>query len=1138
MIRRGVVVVAVGLALWGCGVGPKAGDPCLNVSCGEGRCATAGEVPVCVCNQGYAAAGLTCAALPPTDLCASNPCVSLTNSLCQVNAGRVSCVCPTSRIELNGSCVLRTACTPNPCQKPRRTTCELMGSTFSCRCDPGFAPEGDGCSAAPVWSCASQHADGDSSEADECPPLARPLVIEVPESRTLLPAGDHDWFEISVTPAHLFSFTATSTSMPLLIEVYDGAGLTLLASDNRGAVQAEVTFVAPAGARLLMVRVRGVRANDTGAYSVSYAELGVDDYANTTAEAITLVPGPNAFAGAVQYAGDLDVVWLEMPSLTAVRLSVADAGSSGELVVEVARPDGGMRTLNSGESTTLTTPTLESFSLTVRGRNPRNLGDFAVSFGDLGPDDHSDDPSFGTPLSADDLPVPGRFERPSDVDSFRVAQLPDRIYRLRWAAQSSSPSVSVVLANGQVVASTGYGATALVWKADQSRSAAVRMQSGYSSGMPLYTVAVADLGFDDHSDDLTNATAATQGVPVAGRLELPLDVDTFSFTGTTGRIMQVSAVKTGPATSGVLRVRVYDSSGALLGEADGTVGVQLSATGLYKAQVLRGGYSSNVELITYSVTVTDQGLDDHSGTFSGATALTLGTSISGSVQYGNDVDAFAFTALAAHLYEVVCTRATGPCSFQVKDSSGVVLVTSSSSTSSPLIFLSRAAERLVVEVNSGSSYSLALGSYSLTVNDRGPEDHGSTIGTATPLTVGTPIAGNIAFTQDVDVFSFSTIQGHVYAAAISLGSSRLELRDANNSVLSSSYNGVASFIAPTNGPFFVAVMGSYTTGTYSLTVTDRGVDDHVNTTVGATPLTLGSPLSGDVQYQGDLDVFSVAVVAGRHHQVTCTAVSGSCSYSVLDASGSVLANGYSGSTLAFKPPANSTTVYLRVSSSSESARYTVLVADLGPDDHGDTLADATVLTLDVAATSGVLAVGGDVDAFSVVASTGQIILLSCTTTSGTACALTVSSPSGSTLLQNSAAPSARTGFLAVNAGTYLVQVRGSSSAPGAYTLAATRGTDDFTTVRPLTLGTPTTGGIDYVGDSDVFSIALTQGVSARVTLSSGVRASVTSPSGTYVPTVYGGSTNTIVPSITGTYLFTVASDFYQGTLTSYTITVQ
>ncbi len=1128
MIRNGLVVVVAFVAL-GCGTKEQP-DPCAEVSCGEGRCALVGGAAECLCNEGFVAVGLSCQARPPVDLCASNPCANLTNSLCKVNEGRVSCVCPASRVEVNGSCVLRTACTPNPCTSAHRTTCEIAGGVASCICEPGYAPEGNGCGAAPVWRCSAQHPDGDSAEPDECPTLAKGLTIEVDESRTLFPTGDHDWFEVGVTEGHLFSFTATAVSIPLLVEVYTHDGITLLASDNRGATTAEVFFVAP-GPESLMVRVRAVRATDYGNYSVAYRELGVDDYANDTASAITLVPGPNPFSGSVQYSGDQDVVWLELPGGTAIRLSTPDAGAP-DVAIEISRPDGGSRILSPGESTTISTPALESLVLMARGRTPRTMGAFSVSFADLGADDHSDEGAFGTPIPTDNSLVQGLFERAQDMDTFSVGQLTGRLYRARWQGNLYSVQLSVALASGTVIVPS-YSSTGVVWEADQSKPAAVRMSSSYGTG--TYAIAVEDLGFDDHSDILSVATPLTHGMPVAGRLELSDDIDTFSFTGSTGRILQVEAVATTTGSSPpTLGIRVTNSVGTVVAEGTGSVGLLVSSTGVFKAQVFRSGYSSTSDLVPYTVTVTDQGTDDHGGTSSSATALTLGTAATGSVQYATDVDVFSLTTQANHLYGVNCTRPSGTCTFVVFDQNGQQ-VGSSSYSGSQLSFLAAVSGRFTVEVGAGSTYSPTLGPYTLTVSDLGLEDHGATIATATPLTIGTPIAGNIAFTQDLDVFSFSTQQGHIYAATITGNSSaRAEVRDANNALVASSYSSSISFVAAGAGPYYLS-LSSYSVGLYTLVVNDRGTDDHSNTSSGATVLTVGTQTNGEIQYQADSDFFTVAVAAGHHHLVSCSG-SGSCTITVTSPTGSTIASGYSSASVPFKPPAGVASVFIQISG-SDGLRYGLTVTDLGADDHGDGRADGTALVVDGATLSGVIETNADIDAFLVTAGAGDIVSLNCVSTAGLACNLSVVAPSGSTVVSgyNNVA-SLRTGFLASVAGVYVVSMRG--AAGSTYTLSAVRSSDDFTTTTAFTRGTPRTGSLDFVGDTDVFTITLTSGMPVVMSITAGARASITSPSGGYVPSLYGGYSSNYTPTATGTYTFTVSSDTYGGSLVNYSLSVQ
>ncbi len=918
-------------------------------------------------------------------------------------------------------------CTPNPCLAPHRTTCEVSAGAALCRCDPAYAPEGDGCTAAPVWNCDAQHASGDGAEPDECPALAKALAVDTDAPRSLGPEGDHDWLSLAVTPGRLFSFTATSATVGLLVEIFDVGGTVLLASDNRGASHAEVTFAA--SSTVVMVRVRGVRANDVGDYVARYADVGLDDYVNEPSGAVTLVPAAGAFSGQVQYAGDLDVVWLEVPAHTAVRFDGPDGGPS-DLVLVISRPDGGARTrgLGAGEFTSVTTPTVESLVLTARGRNPRDLGAFHFELTSLGPDDHADDPAFGTPLPPGSMRS-GVLERPEDVDSFRVTQTVDHLYLARWQG-GAELSISALDATGNLLASAGSDSNGgLVWQATDSEPGALRVEENANFGVhgSTYSLSAEDLGVDDHGDTLDHPTPLTLATLTAGRLELPGDLDTFSFDATAGHVFQVTLGAA--AGNNALTIQVFDPAGRLLGTGTPLVSVLCATAGTYAVQVGRG-YSSGVQ--PYSLTVVDRGVDDHGNTALAATALTLATATAGDLQYGADVDAFRFTAQAGHVYQATCTASPSAfaCGLTVRDPSGAK------------------------SAGSGSEDSLR-------------------------------------------------------------------------------------FLAPSGGAWVVEVTASFgpsPLGPYTLTVIDQGVDDHSNTEVGATPLPLDTPLNGSIQYTLDLDLFVMPVVGGHHHQVGCGA---SCSVSVKLPDGTTLPRYDLGPNLAFKAPVTATRVFVTITG-GPGTTYAVRGVDLGADDHGDDRADATSLT-DGVTTTGVLETSSDVDAFLFTAASGDVRSLACTTTSGTACALEVSAPSGNLLLQTTQAATQTTGFIATSAGRWLVTVKGNGSTygtGGSYELTVARGSDDATTTRPLALGTSANGAIDYMGDTDTFSVQLTANTPVQLRSSPRTLVTVTDP-GNMSDSFYGSAASaTFTPTTSGLYRFVVeASSQSYGTF-PYTLLVE
>ncbi|MBL8910670.1 MAG: hypothetical protein JNM17_08220 [Archangium sp.] len=1096
-------------------------NPCETVLCGAGRCAVLEDgVPACICSPGFVASGLTCVSAPNPDLCASNPCSNLRDSLCIVTAGVIDCVCSDTRIEVGGACVLRTPCVPNPCSRVHRTTCQVIGGAAACICDPGFAPEGDGCSLNPVWTCSAQHTDGDLAEPDECPTLAKPLTISFDDARTLDGAGDHDWFKLATTPGRLFT-VSVAASMPVLIEIYDSTGITLLASDNHGLSQASVSFVAPSTEAL--ARVRALRANDTGNYLIRYDEIGIDDYANDPASALTLVAGAQ-FSGAVQYADDLDVVLIEMPAQTAVRFAIADGGSS-ELVVDISRGDAG-RSLRAGDQTIISFPSFGTLTLTARANNRRDELDFVVITESLGPDDHSDDPLFGTTLPTSGLSLPGVLARDGgDVDTFRMSQVDGHIYRARWIIPGggSSGLVGTVIDGNGVRTSSSFG-DALVWESPNAETATLSIGRSWSGfGNVLYGVSVEDLGVDDHGDSIQDATAIV-GSAGSGRIERFGDFDVFSFNAVAGHIVQVQL----GSTSGFsLSASLLNPSGALIANSSSGSGNSfggLIATGGTHYLQLASSFSSSSDVLPYTFTVTDRGVDDHADTAANATALTLGTARAGDLQYQADVDVFSFTGVPNHVYQVTCA-ASFTCNVSIRDPNGQVL----GNTFPPISFIATTPGTYVVEVRA----SFNGGPYTLTVTDQGAEDHGGTPATATALTVGTPIAGRIASSQDLDYFVFTAVPGRVYAATATPSQPRLEARNASNVVIASNYSPL-SFVATTATTYIV--VSNFSSGTYSLDVADRGPDDHGNTAATATALTLGTPRAGSIQYQNDADVFTVPVVANHHHTVSCVAMSpGSCSISVTTPTGTVIASAFQSqnAVTSFKASASLTNAIVTMTG-YDGTNFTVTVTDAGADDHGDDRATATTLTTNGGAQSGVLETGSDVDAFLISTTAGEIVQLASANV-----LLVVRNPSDQTMFQYENAGAVNVGFISPSGGNWVVLVRQrfSSSASTPYTLTATRGVDDFTTTTPMTLGVPRTGNLDYSGDTDVFSISLTSGTTYNTVISNGARGEIRNPTGSYVGTIYSFS-STFNPTISGTYTITVRDDFSQASSIPYTLTIQ
>jgi hypothetical protein len=292
------------------------------------------------------------------------------------------------------------------------------------------------------------------------------------------------------------------------------------------------------------------------------------------------------------------------------------------------------------------------------------------------------------------------------------------------------------------------------------------------------------------------------------------------------------------------------------------------------------------------------------------------------------------------------------------------------------------------------------------------------------------------------------------------------------------------------------------TGAYHLTLTAQGLDDHGDSSAGATALTTGTTISGALDFTGDVDAFHVTLAPNRHFRARCAATTGSCSVRVRTASGeTVIRSPYESSTadVFFRAPSGVTEAWLELSSSSATP-YAVTFVDLGADDVGDTASEATALTLDGPAIVRALEVPGDVDAFSITAAAGEVIAVRCEAVSGPACSHTVLNAAGANV--------GSFGFRATTAGVFTVVVSNGTGAVGSYRLSATRSSDDVgntsAQATPLTWGQPTTGNIDYQSDVDFFSVTLAAGEEVAIEASPDCRVRVHQPSGAVVLSFYDG----------------------------------
>ncbi|MFT3706695.1 MAG: hypothetical protein QM817_03420 [Archangium sp.] len=915
----------------------------------------------------------------------------------------------------------------------------------------------------PVWSCESQHTTGDFAEPDECPLLARTLPIATTQMRTFMPAGDHDWIRLTTAPNRLFAINVTA-SVALSVEIFEPDGLTLVASDRRGLPAIEFGFASRWTE--VFARVRPLGSSDTGTYRVSYDDIGTDDFANDSADASSIQIG-SAFTGLIQYAGDRDVVNLRVPARTAVRLQVPPGASALRFDAETS--DAALRGLRGGDSAIVSFPTATTLAL-IASTADRTPAPFTITTSSLGQDDHSDAREFATPLITDGVPLTAEINRTNDVDSFLIPQIAGHVYRANWSMgfTSSFSTLGYPLTDGP-----------LLWEAPDSRPLFVSI-SGPTGPCEL---AVLDNGVDDYGDTESSATSITLGQTVNGRLETPTDVDVFTFNAIAGHSLNLT---------------VSPSIGKILGPngdqitTAGSAGLA-TATGPHRLVIANFPI---LDVVSYTATVRDLGVDDFGDTEATATVVPANLPIIATSQFPGDVDAFLVQLLADHRYSF---SFAGTGSMDVRRAGSLQPVVGPNANTNPLVFVSSGGQFLVVGAGQSGT------AFTITITDLGPEDHGSTVATATPIVVGTPVPGEL-LSLDTDYFSFGSIAGHGYGITMppNMGLAEFNVRTANGTLLASTWGGATSF-ASAGGTLWIDATAPYVAlGPYTLTVDDRGPDDFGNDESSASHANLGAVLSGRLQYASDVDVFEFAVVPGNHYGTTTTC--GGCGLSLRTQTGVMVGTD-------FRATSGTTSIFVSVRG-ADNLTYQLTMNDYGPDDHGNGAADATNLPAGEGSLSGNLEVASDVDAFRVSVPPGVTLHVSSAN-------VALSVMSNNSIIRRITTTGALEIDVQIPGNAAYLFVSPASPAPVAFTIAAYVANDDITTVMPLTRGTTRQGRIDYLGDTDTFTYDVASPGLVDITIS-GARIEVRDPQGQLVG-VADNTTLTLNTTLTGTWRIRVAA---------------
>lgn len=715
---------------------------------------------------------------------------------------------------------------------------------------------------------------------------ATPVTVGGPAVTGLLPLeSDVDVFTFTAQARRIYRFQCSA-----------GNWLSVMAKDPAGA---ETGQPAVAGSPLLFqakvdgvhaLWVRGYAGSAAGAFSCQLTEGAADDHEGTPALATPLQGDTGA--GDLQFDDDVDAFSAPTVAGGLYRVTLSPGTSRSPSLSVLSGSGGPLGSVSASSSPVAYTfkAVTATTVFAVSSFSSSSAGTYSFRLEAVGADDHGDTSATATPLTLPgSLTVSLQFQ--GDVDVFSFAVTEGRIYRV--ACTGSGSDWLSLTARDSSEAVVGSGTRTLLHRASASGTLAVAV----SNGGGTYDCAAQDVGIDDHPDTAAGALALSVPASGSGVLETPRDVDVFTFRPTAGRIYRATCSQ---ISCGV-RVRGPDGKVLVEKTPDWNGASALSWEAGDEAEVSLEVFVSSM-VGTYGYTLEDVGTDDHGDTSATATALGAGTvQVGAMLESFKDVDAFTFPTTAGRIYRVRCvsTNVTS-CGVRVKDPTGQGVPASHAAVVSG---------RYLVEVFAESTPGV-VGTYTLHVEDLGPDDHADTAAGATPLPAGSTVAGRLETFEDVDVFTISVSLPRAYRvvcrADTALSGCKVRVLTGSGVLVaeSGSFSDSLFFEASAAGPLFVHVSSSFSQrqGTYTLGFADLGVDEAGDTQATAAPLPLSTTVDGRFASTSDVDVYAVQLTGEQRYSVSVS-TSSRFQFTVRDGGGNILPLDF---TQVVKPPVTGT----------------------------------------------------------------------------------------------------------------------------------------------------------------------------------------------------------------------------------------
>ncbi len=422
---------------------------------------------------------------------------------------------------------------------------------------------------------------------------------------------------------------------------------------------------------------------------------------------------------------------------------------------------------------------------------------------------------------------------------------------------------------------------------------------------------------DDVAANSSTTGRAVIGGSTAGRIESAGDNDWFAITFTAGTSYRINL--DGTTSQGLLDpyLRLYNSSGTLVGTDDDS-GTGLSSqltyvpatTGTYYIGASSsswlssgtGGY--NVTVATTSAPTpapspTPTSGDDFAGNNSTAGRAVIGGSTGGRIESASDNDWFAITFTAGTSYRLnldsAASQGLSDPYLRLYNSSGTLVGSDDDGGTGLNSQLSYAPTTTGTYYVSASSYGSGTGAYNVTISTTSTptDDFSANSSTTGRAVIGGSTAGRIESAGDNDWFAITFTAGTSYrlnldsAASQGLSDPYLRLYNSSGTLVAwdddsgSGLNSQLSYAPTTTGTYYVGASSaswlSSGTGGYNLTLSTSTVttatDDFAANSFTTGRVAVGGSTAGRIESSGDSDWFAVTLTAGTAYRMNLDAAS-------------------------------------------------------------------------------------------------------------------------------------------------------------------------------------------------------------------------------------------------------------------------